>query len=645
MSGSAESPWRVRAGALAIAVAGALAYTSSFQGAYVYDDVLNLVDNPYLTPLWPPGGWLWARPGFGLAGRPVASFSFALNHAVSGLDTWSYHALNLVIHLAAALLLFGLLRRALGRTRLAGEATGLALTSALLWVVHPLNTGAITYLYQRCESLMGAFLVATCYCALRAFAAERARVWSAAAVASCFLGAGCKETMVVAPLLVLALDALLVSDSCWAALRVRRGFYAALFLSWAWIALLVVTSGARADSVGFGFAHVTLWDYLRTQATGLVLYAKLVVWPAPLVFDYGWPIPTRAMEWVPHGLLVLAALSATALALLRRSPLALVGAWFFLILAPSSSVLPIATEVVVEHRMYLPGAALILLAVLGVRPLVRAAGRWGSAALVAVTALILGVLTFARNHDYESPERLWRVTLAEAPDNARAHYALADILRLDGRTPEALEHFLEAARLQPDEPFWRLNPGVLLLAQGEAQRAVEQLEAAARLKPDWALAHYNLGRALVAAARPLEAIEAFGAALELEPGWVEAGRGLGIAQSRAGREGAALDTLTAVLAALPGDLETVVELGELRVHASAARVRSGEEALRLGRMAVRLSDGGDGRALALLAAAEADTGDFEAAVLSAQRALELAPDGERAAYEAQLARYREGRTP
>ena len=71
MSGPAESPWRIRAGALAVVAVGAAAYASSFAGAYVYDDVHNLVDNPHLSPLWPPGGWLWARPGFGLAGHAL----------------------------------------------------------------------------------------------------------------------------------------------------------------------------------------------------------------------------------------------------------------------------------------------------------------------------------------------------------------------------------------------------------------------------------------------------------------------------------------------------------------------------------------------------------------------------------------------
>ncbi len=640
MSVRAESSWRIRAGALAVAAVGAAAYASSFAGTYVYDDVHNLVDNPYLSPLWPPGGWLWARPGFGLAGRPVTSFSFALNHAVSGTDTWSYHALNLLIHVATGLLLLGLVRRALLRTRAARAATAIALVTVLLWVAHPLNTSAVTYLYQRCESLMGAFLVATCYLALRSFTAERPRALAVMALVTCFLGAGCKETMVAAPLLVLALDALLVSESAGQALRARRGFYLALFSSWAVIALLVVTSGARVNSVGFGFAHVTAWDYLRTQAVALVLYTKLVIWPAPLVFDYGWPIPERVMEWLPHGLVVLATLVATGLALARRSPLALVGAWFFLLLAPSSSFLPIATEVVVEHRMYLPGVAVILLAVLTLRPLLRGAGALASAALTAALVAILGVLTWNRNHDYHSPERLWRATLEQAPDNARAHYALADLVREEGEWEQALELYLEAIRLQPDESFWRLNPGVLLLERGQPEQAIEHIEAAVRLAPGWALAHYDLGRALVAAERPDEARAAFRVSLELEPGWPPAVRGLGIAQARSGRTREALQTLGAVVEAQPRDLEAVVELGELLVGAPDARHRNPERALKLGRRAVRLTGGGDARALGLVAAAQAGVGNFPAAVESARRALELARPQERAEYERRLELYR-----
>ena len=642
-AGDPESRARIRLGAIAVAVAGALAYSSSFGGVFVYDDVHNIVQNPHLARLWPPTGWLWARPGFGLAGRPVVSLTFALNHAFGGLGTGGYHALNLAIHLGAALFLFGLVRRALLLARgRAGEASfGLALATAALWVVHPLTTGAVTYLYQRCESLMGFFLLGTCYLSLRSFTEEHPLRWRIGAVAACLLGAGCKETMVVAPLLVLLLDALLASGSLRAALRAHRGLYGGLFLSWIAIAVLVVTSGARADSVGFSFAQVTAWDYLRAQAAGIVLYVRLSLWPHPLVFDYGWPIPQRVLGWMPQGLAVLAALGITLRGLARRAPAALCGAWFFLILAPSSSFLPIATELVVEHRAYLPVAAVILLVLLALQRMLPPRA-WPAFALAAVLAL--GVRTWDRNLDYHSEQRLWRSALQRVPGNPRAHYAVGDIARASGRRNEALMHYEEAVRLDPEGAEWRVQPGVLLMEFGETERAIAHLAAAVRLKPDWALAHYDLGLAHVQAGNPEAGIESFREALRLAPQWPEAVRGLGIAQARAGHRREALRALRAAVAARRRDLEALVELGELLVSAPEAELRDGEEALKLGRRAQRITEGRDARALALVAAAQAETGDFAGALVTARRALELGGVERRAEYERRVEMYLERRT-
>ena len=643
IAGEAESRARILLGAFLIAAAGALAYATSFRGVFVFDDFHNLVNNPHLSPLWPPGERLWAAPGTGLESRPVAAFSFAVSHALGGGEPAAHHALNLAIHLAAALFLFGLVRRALvlagGRAR--DASLGLALGTAALWVVHPLTSGAVTYVYQRCESLMGALLVATCYFALRAMSAECPLRWQAAAAATCLAGAGAKETMVVAPLLVLALDALLVSKSVPAALRNHARLYAGLALSWAAILVLLLTRGAHAGSVGFSFDRLDAWDYLRAQAAALVLYARLALWPDVLVFDYGWPIPRRPIEWMPPAFAVLAALGATAWALLRRSALALCGAWFFLILAPSSSFLPVVTEVVVEHRMYLPLAGLILLAVLA---LWRALPGWLACVAVVLAVAGLGARTAQRGRDYHSEERLWRLTVQQVPDNPRAHYSLGDVVRAKGRRNEALMHYEQAVRLDPEEPEWRLNLGVLLFELGELERAFMHLDAALQARPDWALAHYNLGRARVRAGDPERAVQSFREALRLSPQWLDAARGLGIALARAGRRPEALRALREVVAARPRDVEALVELGELLVSAPEPGLRDGEQALKLARRAQRITQGREARSVALVAAAQAETGDFAAAAATARRGLQLAGPDERAEHARRLELYLDRRT-
>jgi len=155
-----------------IVLAAVAAYHNSFAGIFLMDDVDAIVANRTIRQLWPI--WEVLSPpcnGETVGGRPLLNLTLAINYAVSGLDVWSYHAVNLVIHIAAALLLLGILRRTFLapalRDRFGSAATPLALASALLWAVHPLQTESVTYIVQRAESLMGFCYLLTLYCVIR----------------------------------------------------------------------------------------------------------------------------------------------------------------------------------------------------------------------------------------------------------------------------------------------------------------------------------------------------------------------------------------------------------------------------------------------------------------------------------------------
>ena len=172
----------VLAVAAVIALAGLAAYANTFPVPLLFDDLPSIVYNPTLADPWeallrPPGGY-----GITVSGRPLLNFSLAVNYALSGTDVWSYHALNLLIHILASLTLFGIVRRTLatpvgaqaycahlqGRDKIAPLPADLfALVIALLWTLHPLQTEAVTYIIQRTESLMGLFYLLTLYCFIR----------------------------------------------------------------------------------------------------------------------------------------------------------------------------------------------------------------------------------------------------------------------------------------------------------------------------------------------------------------------------------------------------------------------------------------------------------------------------------------------
>ncbi len=446
-----------------------------------------------------------------MAGRPVANLSFALNYALAPADVrdvfspdgapgsppasqaeaflrniWGYHALNLAIHLAAGLVLFGILRRTFATLKLRATPEWLAFAGALLWVVHPLHTEAVTYVVQRVESLMGLFYLLTLYCAIRASEGRRAAPWSAASIAVCALGMATKEVMITAPILVVLWDWVFAPRPLPSA---RRWLWAGLAATWVMLAMLVVNEH-RAPSVDLGQGMA--WRYLVTQAGVIVHYLRLAVFPSPLVFLYTWPVASSITALLPQLAVVSCLVALTVVALARRHPLGFAGAAFLLILAPTSSLLPIVTEVAAEHRMYLPLAALAACAVVGgalagqwlldrlapARARARTAAAVTAGFLVVILAVTLGAATAERNRDYWSEEALWRDTVEKQPDNPRARIAYGQTLLGQRRLAEAETQLHEAVRLAPIDPIGRGRLGAVLAAQGRMDEAIGQFERA-----------------------------------------------------------------------------------------------------------------------------------------------------------------------
>src|SRR5262252_678847 len=194
--------WPLWACSLTLIAIGVLAYTNSFHGVFIFDD-LDIPKNLSIRTLLPPWDALF---GIANVSRPLIGLSLAINYAISGLEVWSYHLLNLLIHLAAALTLFGIVRRTLIGPRLAERfgrhATTLSLAIAMIWLVHPLQTESVTYIIQRGESLMGMLYLLTLYCVIRGADSDRSRLWYAAAVAACAGGMLSKQVMATAPIVV-----------------------------------------------------------------------------------------------------------------------------------------------------------------------------------------------------------------------------------------------------------------------------------------------------------------------------------------------------------------------------------------------------------------------------------------------------------
>lgn len=514
---SAAWPW-----ALALIAAGLVVYSNSFWGPFLFDDASSITLNPTIRGLTPISNWFNSTRSLGL-------FTFALNYAAGGLEVRGYHVTNLAIHLAAGLALFGLISRTLLTMPLAERygklARPLAFSIALLWLVHPLQTQAVTYIAQRFESLMGLLFLLTVYCFVRGTGSKRPWAWYAASLLACAAGMRVKEVMIAAPLIVLWYDRAFLSRS-WKDVFNHKGYYFGLLV----ITLLLM--GPILQSVAAVVApqlastkpmdqptapvqfETAAWvkgmtplDYLASQPGVILKYLRVAFYPTAQCFDYGLAVPTTASEvWLP-ALVILGLLAATAWSIWKCPAVGFLGGWFFLILAPSSSIMPVK-DLAAEHRMYLPLAAVVVAVVIAGYELWQAAIRrqsapqrkstllrWLGPIVMTIAVVALGWQTWLRNLDYQDILRLWQDTAEKAPLNARAHYSVAHELLEQGDFARAVDAANECIRLDPLYTDAYHVRGVAKAEQQDLGAAIENFTACIKTNPAYFKAFHDRGLA------------------------------------------------------------------------------------------------------------------------------------------------------
>lgn len=529
-----------------IVLAGSAVYLNSFSGVFLLDDNRHIVENTRIQRLMPILPLLESR-------RPVVTFTLAVNYAIGKLNPWGYHLLNLLVHLAAGLALFGVVRRTLHLDRFsnttAGSANGLALAVSLIWLVHPLQTQSVTYVIQRGESLMGLFYLTCLYCTIRgASRAGASRGWYVFAAMACALGMASKGVMVTAPVVILLYDRVFLSRSIVTAVRRRWALYLALTATWLILPLLGLAGVFRTDlvgraTVGFSYKGISAGQYALSQPGVILHYLQLCVRPVGQCLDYVWPpVPNLSAAAKPLTVLLLM-LAGTAWALVRRPWIGFLAASFFVILSPTSSIIPIK-DLAFEHRMYLPSAAVIALLTIGGCWIVstwlarRGVSRAGAGRIrIGVTALVvvaLGFATVRRNRVYHSHEAMWKNVLARNDDHPRAHLGLGRAFERQGRLEEALSEYETAVRLDSKFPEALTNLGLALSKLGREEEGMEHLEQAIRLQPRLVKAYLNLAsvhlrnKRLDENKRLEEAIAVYRRGLHEVPGWAEGHKDIGL---------------------------------------------------------------------------------------------------------------------
>ncbi len=539
---------------------GFLAWSNSFHGPFVFDDLPSIVNNSLIREL----DRFFTDPSVFLAfpRRFLGYLSLAVNFKIGGLATEGYHIVNLLLHLSSTLALYAFCRMLLRTPYLAaspsvGGSPHLSLIAALLFVAHPIQTQAVTYITQRFTVIATLFylLALTCYLRSRTGQADDAvsPAWYASAILCAICAMLSKEIAFTLPIAVGLLECFFFSG-----MRRRITRLGPFFALLAIIPLLILFGNSHAPQQ---VTHrwipplqtgISQSDYLTTQPAVFATYLRLMLVPVNQTLDYDYPLVRSLAEpQAAGGLILLLALTLLACCLYRQTAnlgarLTAFGIFWFLLALSVESFVPL-DDLINEHRLYLPSAGAAIAAAGFLSLLARRVSARSIAITSGIIITLLALTTWKRNLVWSDEILLWSDAVAKAPGKARPHYNLGTVLSNRGVVDAAEEEFKAALAIDPQHAKARYNLGVLRASRGDTAEAKTHYETALRLEPSLAEAHNSLGVLLAAQGRLPEAIGAYRDALKLMPNLADARNNLGAALAAAGDlEGAAVELAMAI---------------------------------------------------------------------------------------------------
>jgi hypothetical protein len=498
---------------LLIPLAVALAYAAAVPHPFVWDDPLTILENPAVREArW---GEIVSRPT-GSYVRPVVFATFALDLEASGPSPAALRLTNLALHAAAACLL-------LAAAVALGTARPLALATALLFALHPVQTEAVTYVSGRTDLLAAVFSLGALILHARGHGwdgkpGRRAALGGALLLYALALGS--KESAVALPLALLCGDRVFAERTG----RSRRADLGSILPYLALLALYVLWRAGRdggALAIGDFPGSTEGWAAVLAAAAS---YARLLLFPVNLHLE------RFVAGAAPSALLGLVVIAAGAWALRRGSPAVRFWIlWAAVAYLPTANLLrvypglPPGTVFAAEHFLYLPSTGLLAALILAAAPRLRA--RPSVAGFLAVL-LCFAFLLQDRNRDWRDEETLYRHTLRFTPESARVRLNLGNLYLARGDLARAADTYREGLRHHPADPDLLTNAGLAALALGRLGEAEAALRQVVAIQPGEAQAWANLGALLATAGRTAEARHAYGRALHRDPANADARAGL-----------------------------------------------------------------------------------------------------------------------
>jgi tetratricopeptide (TPR) repeat protein len=591
-----------------IALLGILIYSNTFNVPFQFDDDAYVVNNPsirgfstFLSPqdittgntLSPTGIPPALRSAF--MTRILGYLSLAINYRLHGLDVTGYHLVNLLLHILNAWLLYLILTHTFGRRPLPCREMNDALPSplpliaALLFLCHPIQTHAVTYITSRFVLLAAFFslLSLASYIRYRTSATGTGRVaFLVLAVFSAGAGMMTKEFTFTLPFLIALYEFTFFSGS----LRDHLRSVSPLGLTLPIIPLLIFTQQGSITALDSTMRTITAADssqisridYLLTQFRVIALYLRLLIFPVGQNVDHDIPVQhSLATPEVLGSFLLLLALLSWAVHRYWRSlrsgaapesriiPYGII--WFFMALSVESSIIPLG-ELVAEYRLYLPSVGIIMASTaLGG----AAAGRFSLNrtlfnAIAALLIIALGGATLLRNRVWQSEISLWRDAAMKSPAKVRPRQNLALYYGMEGRLDEARRELEKAIAIEPRNFELHNNLGIIYRQQGDLGRAIREYQLVLQLEPADAMARYNLGNVYLAQGRYQDALREYGECLRIIPEYDELHNNIGIVHMKTGRFEDAFREFEIALRLNPENMNARKNLDSLKRYSGAS---------------------------------------------------------------------------
>jgi tetratricopeptide (TPR) repeat protein len=604
---------------LLIVVVGGIAYSNTFSVPFQFDDVVNIVDNPIIHNI---ENFISSSRGYDYNPRRYVGYlSFAMNYRFGGLAVSGYHAVNLAVHLINAVLVYFLILLTFGTPYFArdtqcgegmdegkdsrpafslsdhnsGIQTMVALFTALLFVTHPLQTQAVTYIVQRFTSLTTTFYLLSAVMYIKGRLSRRRAARPASYILSLLfavLAMKTKEIAFTLPVVIVMYEFIFFGSG----LKKKLLFLLPVLLTLVIIPVSMMGVHRPLGEILSDLSEKTRvqtdiprWDYLMTETRVVTTYIRLIVLPIKQNLDYDYPVsrslaepsvlfsslfllsilggavyllykaraerrktggknesawndPQGASDLSGEGDMSLAVQNSLSCVTAYYRLIAFGILWFFVTLSVESSLIPI-TDVIFEHRVYLPsvGAFMaIATSVFVIAGRLKGNREKTEKVVIAAFALVIVLLsgaTFLRNRVWQSDTGLWVDVLKKSPGNARAYNNLGYLLMEKGQNEKAAGYFERALQLRPNYADARNNLGVAFYNLGYMDAAIEQFKTLKSLSssgPDAADVLHNLGLAYIQKGMLDRAITEMEKALAITPENAEIYNDLGVAYKKKG---------------------------------------------------------------------------------------------------------------